>query len=252
MFATFPRTTPPRRSLHCGFTLIELLVVVAIIAVLAGLLMPAMASVRAKANQTKCVHQLKQWAQAITLFAADNQQKVEWDSAFSVSNANPGPYQNYFTGADMQLKMRLCPAVSWSGSGNPPVCYEFIRPNEYSSSAKQEYPVPGAYRLDHVSMPSQVLVMLDATSPNNHQHIGASGDSFDDAVMPICVTPTTKPIRHNGGVNALFADFHAEYVAWAKLDPNTSEGKITSGSFTDGNNAPIRDYRTLWTTLDAH
>ena len=62
-----------------AFTLVELLVVIAIIAILAGLMLPGLASARSKAVSLQCLNHLRQWGVGMHLYATDHRDAIPRD-----------------------------------------------------------------------------------------------------------------------------------------------------------------------------
>lgn len=61
-----------------AFTLIELLVVIAIIALLVGILMPALSAARAAGRQSACLSDMHQMGLALTVYAGDYRERLPY------------------------------------------------------------------------------------------------------------------------------------------------------------------------------
>jgi prepilin-type N-terminal cleavage/methylation domain-containing protein len=116
-----------------GFTLTELLVTIGIIGTLAGLLLPAVARAKSKANRVICLNNVSQIGKALIAFAADNSDRFPWQ-------LTPSANKVYFGTQDANsVTAIVSTAAMKSELGNPallmsPCDPEAQEPNEKAQS----------------------------------------------------------------------------------------------------------------------
>jgi prepilin-type N-terminal cleavage/methylation domain-containing protein len=186
-----------------GFTLIELLVVIAIIAVLAAILFPVFAKVKAKANQTSCLSNMKQMTLSLIMFAEDNQ--GEWAGAEWAQDIDE------YVG---NRKIFTCPADE-NGEGHV----------SYSYSALLVEPDGTGVRTSALVNPAEVGCLVDGTSKEYPDcTIYPNGPGMKGDVIS----------RHS--LNISYADGHAVSLAskFSSLNRDDSDNVLNRAFFLGG------------------
>lgn len=192
-----------KRSKVRGFTLVELLVVVAVIGLLAGLLVPAMAQAQRVARGAGCLANLREWGSATHGFAADNGDLLPYDGAGNGTSTVSAwyadlpphlgllPYHQqgeWRTNTVMKLprSLWLCPANPRRSDGRMLFHYTLNRQVNGSGT------VAHAIRVGAVVGPSRTVWLFD----NGKKAAVASAGNV-------------HPNLHQKGANFLFVDGHA-------------------------------------------
>jgi type II secretion system protein G len=130
-----------------GFTLIELMIVVAIIAILAGILIPNFVNARAQAQSAACESNLRAIATALELYYADNQVYPTAGGAAvqpSLLSANGVAYLNN-TPKDpaAQSGAATYSLTTTQATGGSPATYTIVCPGVHAGSTLAKIPLAG-------------------------------------------------------------------------------------------------------------
>jgi prepilin-type N-terminal cleavage/methylation domain-containing protein/prepilin-type processing-associated H-X9-DG protein len=231
---------PGSRSIQRGFTLIELLIVIAIIAVLAGLLLPALHQAKIRANATGCLSNLKQLQIAWQIYANDFNDVL-------LPNA---PSKN----AGVQMPANISNSMTWCGTAmegwgsldanTNTSYYTQSALASYLSGQIRVYKCPGdtmlsanGARLRSYSMNSQVgQYLLAQLGPNYVVNLNPGYKVYNTMNDLDCPGPSMAWIfadEHPGSIDDGFLRVNLTAGDWPDV-PGSLHGGSGSFSFADG------------------
>lgn len=235
MIPMSPRS--PRIRAH-AFTLIELLVVVAIIAILAGMLLPALAKSKQKAQAITCVNNLKQLSLGWTMYYGDNGDKLA-PNTLGTTNAWIGGDVNTFpdaTNTSFIVNGRLYPYNPSISIYRDPAAkilpaelktYASKMPNGIVRTYSMEGRMGGSAdqlgilgsKFPEYSKFSQII---NPSPSGSMVFVDESTGTIDDGYFAVQAPPSTDwqnspTVRHGKAAAFSYADGHSDVIRWAVL-----------------------------------